>query len=185
MKKLTHLIVVFTLSVACLLSCKDKSLDEVDENNLPNNTYWGTANAVVNGETHICKSAASLFNSTGKINLTLAFDVIPDYLRHKINIRNLPAKVGDYALADYVPLWDEQPESVFFGWYSQDAVISFYHQMQDSTFLLKVTKLDTVANEISGTYSGVFVTDLPGPENPAPDTVRFEQGVFSTKIGRQ
>ena len=172
---------LFTIA---LTACKQKEPELIDENYLPNNTYWGTASAEINGQTYICKSAASLFNKTGKIGIMIAFDIIPDYLRHRVSVNHLPPKTGIYHLPDRV-FWDEQPENVSFGWFSQDALISSYHQLKDSTFLLVVDQLDTISGDISGTYSGVFVTDFPEPENPAPDTVRIVGGVFNTKIGRQ
>ena len=180
MKDLTKVLTALTLSLIWLTSCKDNAPEWVDENLLPNNTYWGSASAVVNGETHVCKSAALI--TKDRLVLLLQYDVVPEYRRHLISIDRLPKLEGEYLLPDRTPLWDDQPENVSFGWFSGDAVVAFYDLLVDSNFMLNVEHLDTITGDISGTYSGIFVKESPLEQINGPDTVRIEHGVFKTKI---
>ncbi|MFN0173950.1 MAG: hypothetical protein ACKVU0_04810 [Saprospiraceae bacterium] len=95
-----------------------------------------------------------------------------------------PEWIDENMLPDRVPLWDEQPEFVTFGWFSGDAKIADYRQLIDSTFLLNIEHLDILTGDISGTYSGVFVKEFPLEQIGGPDTVGIEQGVFKTKISK-
>jgi len=182
MKNLPPLFVAFFLGLISLFSCKDKSPEWIDENLLPNNTYWGTAIAVVNGEAHVCKNAARVYND--RLNILIEYEVIPEYRRHLLTINRLPKLEGEYILPDFVPLWDEQPENVSFGWFSGDAVVASYLQLTDRTFMLNIDQLDTLTGDLSGTYSGVFIKNFLLGQINGPDTVRIEQGVFKTKISK-
>lgn len=183
MKDYKQVLIVLILGFLWLTSCKDKAPEWVDENLLPNNTYWGSASAIVNGEAHVCKSAALMTDD--RLDLLIQYDVLPEYRRHRISIDRLPKLEGEYLLPDRVPFWDEQPENVTFGWFSGDAVVATYQQFINGTFVLNVEHLDTLTGDISGTYSGIFVKAFPLDQVNGPDTVRIEQGVFKTKISKQ
>lgn len=182
MKDHKQVITVIIIGLLWLTSCKDKAPELVDENLLPNNTYWGTASAIVNGETHVCKSAALI--TKDRLVLLIQYDVVPEYRRHLVTIDRLPKLEGEYLLPNRVPLWDEQPENATFGWFSGDAVVASYQQLINGTFVLNVEHLDTLTGDISGTYAGVFLKESPLDHISGPDTVRIEQGIFKTKMSK-
>lgn len=181
--KLNYPQIIVSIFILALSACKN--VDPLITDETPPPVYWGEASASVNGEMHSCKSAASLFLRTGTIGITIDYEVIPNYLRHRVSIGYLPPILGDYLLQDRLPFVDTQPANVTFAWYSGDAIISPYQQLVDSTFELQITQLDTITNDISGTYAGTFIADILEPGNLAPDTIRIEHGTFKTKIGRQ
>jgi len=90
--------------------------------------------------------------------------------------------MGTYPVLDNPPQLRDSVERAKYYYLDQDVLYGVYKVLEsDTTNAITISSYDSVSREIKGTFNVTFVPEhLPYPG--APDTIRFRNGQFHTKI---
>lgn len=188
MKYLTIILFAF------FLSCEEGNDILKDAN------YYGFANADLNSEewqTDLIVGTENTFCNNGTYSITVFFtkeyeDSSYPWL-HNITITNIPKVTTRINLMDYPEDYEsycdftETSFSQLFILKSHDVLGDAYSifTMNNSNYI-EITSYDSISGIVEGKFELSFVIDIPDGQtkkiSETPDTIRFTNGSFKTKI---
>jgi hypothetical protein len=181
MKKINFYFLISIQFIPLLISCHKDSKPEF---------YWGEATALKNGSAWIAKPRAgtndqmavekeidivsilmSVYDSEGIQKESLSLE--------KFSLEKGYNKIYPWFIADTSFL-----TGGFYATCFDDAVRNTYKICEDKENYLTVNSYDENSKIIEGTFQLTFIIELPRSkdEPDAPDTIRFTNGKFKTKI---
>lgn len=171
-------IFIFIYLAIFLISCaKDPQVS------IPDGPWWGEASVQKNGGLWIGKPYAVVAKKFSD-KIVINIDSLNNYyLRSKqLYFFNIPILPGIYPIFDNI--YQEEDSSVVskYMYVDVDVLYGTYKVLEsDSSSFITITSYDSVSKELKGTFDVTFVKEIsPGPN--APDTIRFRNGVFHTKV---
>ena len=100
-----------------------------------------------------------------------------------IEIHKIPFSSGTYPIVNTIPQDDDGLVGAGFWHVDQDVIYSSYKILEsDSSSFVTLTSYDTISQEIRGHFDLTFIKDQANPEFDFPDTIRFRNGAFHTKV---
>ncbi len=143
---------------------------------------WGYATAKRNGEDWkaTCKSFFDKENPDHwRIGLAVHLDNY--YFLGGLEFTNVPAAIGNHTVTKSV-LWEYEGVRAHYGLSDADVSLGDYHVLNGAEpNFFTVDSYDSVSREIKGRFElTMLVSRRPDPS--APDTVRFMQGTYHTRL---
>ncbi|MDP1813484.1 MAG: hypothetical protein Q8K92_03465 [Leadbetterella sp.] len=163
--------------LALIFSGCDKTDPPVD-----NSPYWGTCSAIVNGENWEGDPVAGVNINHGN-GVDLIIDSLDKYgiKRSVLGIMKVPLKIGTYPIVVTTPQVNDGKVGAINAPLEDDIVLGYYKVLElDSSSYITLTSYDSVSNEISGIFDITFLKEQGG--SLYPDTLRFRDGQFHTKV---
>jgi hypothetical protein len=173
MKIAIYLVLTFTAIVSC--HKKEPFID--------NSPYWGELSLLKNNMKWVGKPFAEKDLLKG-FGLELDSLDIFGVRRESISFTKIPYKTGTFALNNTIPQNDDSLIGAGYFIVDDDVSLGNYLVLEsDSSSFITITSYDSLSNEIKGTFDATFIVEQK-PDASYPDTVRFRNGVFHTKLIR-
>ncbi len=176
MKKSELLILIMSV---CFVAACDKKEAPIPEKDF---FYWGEVTALQNGEPWEEACLASDFDLADgeKFNMISRVLIYNHFLTESMGLGKIPFSLGTYMVKSKLPLDDGQIVGGF-GFYHDDQTLAHYDilEVENSNFMT-ITSYDSSTLELKGIFDLTFLRISGSSEYP--DTVRFTNGLFHTKI---
>ena len=171
------------LGFITLFACKKETIQTIVEPS----PYWGTITALQNESPW----SAELFAAENNI-FENGLEIVSDQLnegnirKESLGFTKIPFSPGTYPVVNTGPRDDDGLVGAGFWHVDYDVIHSSYKILEsDSSSFVTLTSYDTISQEIRGHFDLTFIKDQANPEFDFPDTIRFRNGVFHTKILEQ
>ena len=182
MRRVIRLTSITLISLICIVftvfSCQK---EEVVEPSKPDG-YWGQGEALMNGNSWSVDAYATI-----NINHGNGFELFMDSLvsnfliAQGLSISKIPYVPGTYPVVDTRPSTDDGKVGGFFCYTEHDAILSCYDILEsDSSSFVTLESYDASTHEVKGTFDLTFYHETT--QVGYPDTIRFRNGVFHTRI---
>ena len=165
------------------LSCEKEKIQTVAEPS----PYWGNIIALQNGRLWIADLFAVKNNIHGN-----GLEIISNKFnggnirKESLDFTKIPFTLGTYPVVNTDARDDDGLVGAGFWHVDHDVIYSSYKILEsDSSSFITLTSYDTISQEIRGHFDLTFIKDQANPEFDFPDTIRFRNGVFHTKILEQ
>lgn len=171
------------LSLFFFISCGDDDLmPPVEEEPSP---YWGEISALKNGEPWTASIYATINDTHGAENwlhlIVSLFDET-DIPREGLSFVKIPIGTGTYPVFFADIQEDDGKAGALHSILDFDVLLAAYYPIErDSTNVITISEYDEASGEVKGAFEVIFVVDWKS-ESSFPDTVRFTNGVFHTRI---
>ncbi|MBX2965203.1 MAG: hypothetical protein KF845_03590 [Cyclobacteriaceae bacterium] len=161
------------------------TLHGCDNDPLQGGPYWGTASANKNGVPWNGKIRGSEQN--GMLGITINKHSSQGFLREDLFIDRIPKTIGAYSIpkTDTTRVYDHVTSSYFTLEDDGDVILDVYFvDANDSTHFVEITSYNPNTEEFTGKFQVRFVRDdRRVKRHPSiPDTIRFTNGNFKTRI---
>lgn len=160
--------------------------------------YWGKVNAEKNGKNWASEQKNWTLTIYGVIeyrgarmkkdSFALLIDKFNESnaMRERIGISGIPVKIGTYKVYNTTeaPNFDRDSLTMAGSYLFEqdgDVISEIYDVLETAKNTVSVDALDTVRSEVRGKFNITFINKYPKPGLP-PDTIRFKNGVYHTKI---
>ena len=149
----------------------------------PAGPWWGETRALENNQIWQGKPYA-VVSKDYPTRVLIAMDSVSNgyYVTKGLNFYRIPLRVGTYPVLDNPPQIRDSVERAKYYYLDYDVLYGVYKVLEsDTTNAITISSYDSVSREIKGSFNVTFVPEhLPYPG--APDTIRFRNGQFHTKI---
>jgi hypothetical protein len=186
--------VYFILFFVLLLSCRKEKIA------LPS-YYWGNANAEKNGKDWASEqknwtlTVYGILESRGarmkKDSFALLIDNFNENnaMRERIGVSGIPIRIGTYKVFNSTEAVNYDRDTLTMASFTlseQDGDVQsgYYNVLETAQNIISVDVLDTISNEVRGKFNVTFINKYP-KSGLAPDTIRFKNGVYYTKIHKK
>lgn len=177
--------IYFTLFILFVcIACSDDDMPIIEEP-LP---YWGEITGLKNGKTWSASPYATI-NTTSEIGnwlhiVVLLFDE-SGIIREAVDFVKIPLEPNIYRVfADIHE--DDGKVGALYSIYEADLPLADYLPLEpDSTNFITLEEYDETSGEVKGTFDITFVVDWKSSLVDEPDTIRFTNGVFHTRVWEQ
>lgn len=120
-------------------------------------------------------------------SLSIGIDSLSQFgkLKQQVSFTYVKKTIGKHALKDssWVLGIDPGFSGSMFGLNDNDEILGLYDVFEDElSNHFEITKLDTLTNEIEGTFTMTYLAIAVNSETGYPDTVRFTDGKFKAII---
>jgi hypothetical protein len=149
----------------------------------PEGPWWGDARADKNGTSWVGKPyAVTSKEYSDRVNLSIDSLEYGYYLTKSLEIYRVPLRQGTYPIFDNLPKINDSIVRAKYYFVDYDVLYGTYKVLEsDSSSFITITSYDPVSKEVKGTFDVTLVKEIaPGPN--APDTIRFRNGMFHTKV---
>ena len=163
--------------------------------------YWGNVNAQKNGQDWVSEPKGwtlTLYGvvetrgaRTKKDSFALLIDKFNqnNEMRERIGITGIPIKIGKYTIYTVTGASNYDRDTVSMASFALsgadgDVQIGYYNVLETEQNNISVDALDTIKNEVRGKFNITFINAYP-KSGLQPDTVRFKNGVYFTKIHKK
>jgi hypothetical protein len=147
--------------------------------------HWGKANAMKNGAAWHSLPSAGISNLDGKLFISCNTYTKEGYHRELLHLFKLPLAEGSYKV-DSTSVRDDnhQVGAVFITSTDDGDVMGDIYHISTLDSLNEISIIRITGKEIRGTFRLTMFRDIRrAPSRPdIPDTLRFEDGKFHTKI---
>ncbi len=143
---------------------------------------WGTAEAKRNGEDW-AGACYSRFDAENPGFFGVNFGVYNNnyYYLGSLSFSNIPPQVGSYVVTKRV-LWEYEGARGYYSIFDIDVPLGDYNIINGAeSNYIAIDSYDTVSREIKGRFEVTMLVNKR-PSADAPDTVRFTQGTFHTRL---
>lgn len=178
---------IFSISILLLTACDDFTL--------PRQPSWGYLTANVNGKdwSKTYKNAYQIIQGWNDNNSIAESCSLISILnspngagRQELSFQNIPCKKGRYTIIKNSPDNNQYSGFVYGAFYTlvSDGDVSgdTYRVLDTEEAYLQIDEIITKTKEIKGTFQVTFVINQPRRHVALPDTLRFLNGRFHTKI---
>jgi hypothetical protein len=155
------------------------------ENQDPQDIYWGTASAEINGEARDLKP----YCETNGIYLNIVLDYINEAnkLVYHVNLGHIQTKMyttDTFAVYSNVPPNTSEWTNLVSLMSDGVTVGNIYKSLETEVNTVEVTDWNPINREVKGKFNITYVLDPAWPVNDplAPDTIRLVNGVFYTRV---
>lgn len=168
MNNISHVFCLFLLFFA---SCK-KPVDPIDPFE-----YSGEASAFKNGVIWTGSTYGSISNNS----IWVTIDSIPYIGVEALTIAKIPLTPGTYPV--YYSLEpNDSLVTALFSYVNYDDYWEDYIILEaDSSSFMTLESYDTITREVNGKFDLTFIKKH-GSNSDYPDTIRFREGIFNTKL---
>jgi hypothetical protein len=175
MKELIFIVIVLTIIASC--NKKEPIID--------NSPYWGEMSVSKNISNWVGKPyAVNTINGINGLSIIIDSVDIFNILRESISFTKIPLMLGKYQIFDIVPQANDSIPGAIYGIWEDDILTGIYKVLEsDSSSFVALTSFDSLSKEVKGTFDLTFIS-VRKPHPSYPDTVRFRDGVFHTKLIR-
>lgn len=181
MGKVVLLFSFFLLVTIIFFGCKKPEEHKIE--------YEGKASALRNGESWNTECTV-LFSSQYENEVSLFIDKYNNLgeKRENLSISRIPLIIGVFEvvnyLADSVNNDITQYGSSYFSLTADgDVIDGVYYVLESHDNYIEITHIDLNTNDFVGKFEITYIRDTTFNMNPSlPDTLRFTQGKFQTKI---
>jgi hypothetical protein len=176
MKKLFFLLYIVLF---CFASSCDKNEEPIPEKEF---FFWGETTALQNGESwEACPFSDFDLADGEKFNLVSDVLINNNFLVESLGFIKIPFSLGTYTVTSELPINNNEQVGGFFSFQHDDEIRAGYEVTEaDNSNFLTITSYDSTTLELKGTFDLTFLKTSGSSEYP--DTVRFTNGEFHTKI---
>jgi hypothetical protein len=171
------------LSIAIYIALILTSCTQEPQEPAPEGPWWGEASATKNGISWIGKPyAVTSKEYSDRVNISIDSLMNDYYTTKSLEIYRVPVYLGTYRIFDNLPKINDSIVRAKYYFVDYDVLYGTYKVLEsDSSSFITVTSYDSVSKEVKGTFDVTLVKEIsPGPN--APDTIRFRNGMFHTKV---
>ncbi|MCE6990616.1 hypothetical protein [Dyadobacter sp. CY323] len=108
------------------------------------------------------------------------------YIRQNLYLKKVPIVKGKYKVIPYIMDHCNESDPVYgilYTWIDDGCVIGDeYKILESENNFLQIESYNEKSKEIKGTFQLTFVLEREGSDHTLPDTLRFREGKFHTKI---
>ena len=176
-----RVIYIIVLSILLFFSCKKE-----DEPIVAFDSFWGTVSALID-EVEWMSIKIYARNNTHKgegINIHITNVDEFDISRNSIDFSKIPYSLGTYRLENANLQEDDGKVGGFLSFNDSDVLLAYFQILEiDSSSFITLESYDPLTNEIRGTFDATFILETQyDTSREFPDTIRFRNGIFHTKI---
>lgn len=163
--------------------------------------YWGNVNAQKNGQDWMSEPEGWTLTLYGvvetrgarikKDSFALLIDKFNENneMRERIGISGIPMKIGKYTIYTATEAINYDRDTVPMASFTLsdqdgDVLIGYYDVLETEQNNISVDVIDTIKNEVRGKFNITFINAYP-KVGAIPDTIRFKNGVYFTKIHKK
>ncbi|KAA6440116.1 hypothetical protein FEM33_05780 [Dyadobacter flavalbus] len=178
---------IFSISILLLTACDDFPLPQMPS--------WGYLTADMNGKdwSKTYKNAYQTIQAwDSNDNVSDTFVIMADLYnpygarRQELYFQNIPSEKGHYTMLKDIPYENKYDRFVYGSLYTLvsdgDASGDTYSVLDTEKAFFQIDEAITKTREIKGTFQVTFVINKPRYDTALPDTLRFRNGKFHTKI---
>jgi len=178
---------IFNISILLLTAC--------DEFTLPRVPSWGYLTADMNGKDW-SKTYENAYQTVqgwhSDDNVADTYVIMADLYnpygarRQELYFQNIPLQKGRYTILKNIPYENKYDRFVYGSLYTlvSDGDVSgdTYDVLDTEESFFQIDEIITKTREVKGTFQVTFVIRKPHYDTALPDTLRFVNGKFHTKI---
>ena len=144
--------------------------------------HWGAAGAVRNGVPWIVTPQVLVSRKfPDKLNMSFADLDQCGYIKEQCSIFKVPTYPGTYPLKNSSIQTEDSIVGASYFYVNVDVITGYYPVLEaDSSSFVTITSIDSVSQEIRGTFEITFKAERR--PHGAPDTIRLRKGVFHTIV---
>lgn len=178
-----YLVLYFLAGIFVFLGCEKKTKKQ--ENIYP---YPGTATAIKNGDSWSAKCIAFYhLQKDNEVNIHIDRYNSIGIKSESFSFRRIPLKTGSHPVVrpetDSTGQTTNLYTSRYFSLVGSDAINGEFHVLESDSNYIEITQIDLDLEKIVGKFDITYVKDTTFDLNAdLPDTLRFEEGNFQTKI---
>ncbi|MFN0174843.1 MAG: hypothetical protein ACKVU0_09375 [Saprospiraceae bacterium] len=169
---------ILALLLFLVAACVKEHLPTIEELG-----YWGTTTATKNDIPWVGAPVSFININHGK-GFQIKIDSLDKYgiRRESLSFSKVPFQPGKNYLVNTFPQIDDGLVGAHYFILDDDVILGNYLLLEsDSTSFITLTSFDSTSRELRGTFDVTLIVDHR-PDPSYPDTIRFRNGQFHTKL---
>lgn len=173
------------LALFFCISCSDDDMPIVEESS----PFWGEITALKNGESWNASVYAAINTTHGTedwLHIIVRLFDENEILRETMALVKIPLIPNTHSVFPDI-YEDDGKAGALYSIYAVDVPLADYLPLEsDSTSFITLEEYDEASGEVKGTFDITFVADWKSSlVAEEPDTIRFTNGVFHTRVWEQ